>query len=337
MIIRKNEIKSFIENPGNFKMVLLYGPDNGVAKGYAKEILKNVVDDINDNFAVTKILNSSLISKPIALAEEASQVPMFGGRRCISVIDGNDKSFKAIDLYLENNIKKAFVIVIADSLGINSKLRKLCEKNQNAAVIGCYNDTPQLISNIVSSKILDNNMKIDRDALSLLVSSLGIDRNVTLNEIEKILLYKNFQGNITIEDVKNCLSDTNKHALEDLVYMAYLGEKEFCSKEFEKTLEKGINAISIVRAFLNHSVKIYNSLFLLGEKSAEEIARDRKLGVFWTKQNSFAQHLRLWNIRKIEKAIDILYKLENDVKESSKLINVLCLRGILQITFLARK
>ena len=84
--IKTSDIDRFIAKPNPAQpIVLVYGPDAGLVRERVDALVRASVDDPNDPFAFVRIEGEELSGNPARLVEEATTIPLFGGRRAVLV------------------------------------------------------------------------------------------------------------------------------------------------------------------------------------------------------------------------------------------------------------
>src|SRR6478752_243103 len=134
--LKSSEIESFVARPDPARpVVLVFGPDAGLVSERADAIVKASVDDPDDPFALVKLDGDTLASDPARLVDEATTVPLFGGRRAIRVRAGGRNFAAAVGAVLAAPLRDCRVVIEAGDLRRNAPLRDACERARNAAVI----------------------------------------------------------------------------------------------------------------------------------------------------------------------------------------------------------
>jgi len=99
--LKTGHIDSFVAKPDTARaVVLVFGPDAGLVSERVDAIVKISVDDINDPFALVRLDGDVLASDPARLIDEATTVPLFGGRRAIRVRAGSRNIVPAVEAVL---------------------------------------------------------------------------------------------------------------------------------------------------------------------------------------------------------------------------------------------
>src|SRR3989442_449636 len=87
--LKGGEIEAFLARPDPARPIaLVFGPDAGLVAERAKAILRASVDDLRDPFSLVRLEGDDLADDPMRLVDNSQTVPLFGGRRAISVRAG---------------------------------------------------------------------------------------------------------------------------------------------------------------------------------------------------------------------------------------------------------
>ena len=96
--LKTGDIDRFVARPDPARaVVLVFGPDAGLVSERVDAIVKASVDDTNDPFALVRLDGDTLASDPARLIDEATTVPLFGGRRAIRVRAGSRNIVPAVE------------------------------------------------------------------------------------------------------------------------------------------------------------------------------------------------------------------------------------------------
>ena len=190
MKISGSRINQFLRQPDpKAAAVLLFGPDQGLVRERAEELVLNVVDDPADPFRVSVLTGADIKADPPCLVDEAAQLSMTGGHRVIWVHETTDGLSRIFESYFDNTGHDNLVIVEAGTLSPQSSLRKLFEKSSHGVSIGCYEDDAMELEAVVRETLGRHGLSPTAEARDYLVENLGSDRRVTRSELEKLALY----------------------------------------------------------------------------------------------------------------------------------------------------
>src|SRR5256885_15251522 len=82
--LKASEAASFAARPDPARaVVLVFGPDAGLVSERVDAIVRASVEDPNDPFSLARLDGDAVASDPARLVDEATTVPLFGGRRAV--------------------------------------------------------------------------------------------------------------------------------------------------------------------------------------------------------------------------------------------------------------
>ena len=206
-------IKSFETNKINFdhnKLVLLYGKNEGFKNEATNNLIKNkdevakyeekeVLENIND--FIESILSKSL----------------FESEKIIIIKRVTDKILKIIDEIDLKNIEDIKIILNADNLEKKSKLRSLFEKDKKYICVPFYPDTDQTLSKLTYDFLKKKNISISPSNINLIVNKCNGDREILLNELNKIEFFNKNGKKITTEVLIKLTNLVENHSVSELV------------------------------------------------------------------------------------------------------------------------
>src|ERR1044072_4304108 len=84
--LKTSEADAFVARPDPARaVVLVFGPDAGLVSERADAIVRASVDNLDDPFSFARLDGDVIAGDPARLVDEATTVPLFGGRRAIRV------------------------------------------------------------------------------------------------------------------------------------------------------------------------------------------------------------------------------------------------------------
>ncbi len=334
MKITGQRIKSFMASPDDgLRAILIYGPDSGLVKERAEILARGRVEDLNDPFGVVEISGSELKADPARLADEASAMTLGGGGRVVRVRAATDVCKDACKSFLElGTPAEALVLIEGAELGPRSSLRKLFEGAKNAAALPCYTDDARSLPDVIRETLKPHQLTVSRDAMSLLLQSLGADRGLTRGELEKLALYKGAPGEISIDDVRAAIGDAAKTTLDDVVYAAASGDMQKLDRGLGRTFDEGVHAVAVVRAAERHFQRLHLARgHMDGGKSAQDAMKSLRPPIIFMRADQFRAQLNLWPGARLTRAFDILTQAELDCKTTALPAEAICGRALIQI------
>ena len=127
--LKTSDIDAFVARPDPARaVVLVFGPDAGLVSERVDAIIRASVDDTNDPFSLVRLDGDALASDPARLIDEATTVPLFGGRRAIRVRAGSRNIVPAVEGVLAAPLRDCRVVIEAGDLKRGAALRNVCER-----------------------------------------------------------------------------------------------------------------------------------------------------------------------------------------------------------------
>lgn len=329
------QIEPFVKSPDpKARVILIYGPDNGLMKERAATIGKTIISDLNDPFNAVTLSSDKVLEDPAILNDEAHAISMMGGARLIRITDGADKLTPGLKLYLQEPNAENLLIVEAGELGPKSSLRQLCEKAKNAAALPCYVEDERGISNLIQSELREAGHNIQSDALAWLSMAISGDRRRARSEIEKLVLYAGSTPmNISLEDAQQACGEAGAQGLDDLVYAVGNGHTEKALKSFHKLLNEGVNTVTILRVMQTHFKKLHfvQSQIQQGLQVNEAIKKLQP-PLFFKLESAFQSQLNRWSLANLNDVLMRLSDIEKQSKQTGTPVETLLAQALLSLS-----
>lgn len=308
MKIQANKVDEFISklNP-SIKGVLIYGPDTGLVLIRKNEILQKILPDYKNSLSLINITISKIKEKPTIIEEEYNSTSLFtSDKKVILIEDAENSISKTLEsIFSKPQNNDNFIIITADDLDTKSSLKKFAEYNQYFASLPCYKDDINSIMQIVNLKLKKNGFKYNVDVVKYLTESFGGNRLIILSELDKLIIYKGENKNITIDDVKACIQDNSEADLNNFINNFAMLDFDKAYKELQNLYSEGIFPVIIIRALISYFLKLQLYKYQLQNGlSFEELTT--KENIFWKQKPILNQHLQKLTIEKIN---DILFTL----------------------------
>lgn len=335
MKLAYRDIEPFVKKPNPAaRVILVYGPDNGLMKERAKSMAMSVVEDINDPFNAVTLSNEILSDDPARLTDEASAISMMGGDRLIRVESASDKMTALVKTYLENPSEAALIILEAGELSPRSSLRKLCESAKNAAAVPCYVEDERDLSRLIRETLQTEQVGIDADAIAWLATNISGDRQKVRGELNKLITYKGADKTpVTLADVRACCGEAGALALDDLVYAVAGHNSAGALQKFNQLMEEGVSFIVILRSLQTHFRKLHlTKAKIEGGDNPELAMKSLAPPIFFKQQSAFKAQLNRWSFGGISKVLQRLMDLEAQCKQTGMPVETLCAQAVLGIS-----
>ena len=312
------------------RLVLIYGPDGGLAHERAGKLVETLAGDRRDPFRVVELSAGALKEQPGRLLDEAGALPFTGGRRVVWVRDAADALTGLCTGFLDNFHGDGVVVLEAGDLPARSSLRKLAEGSNRALAVPCYHDSGAELRQVITQGLNQNGLSMEEDALAWVLAHMGSDRMVSRGEIDKLMLAMMGQKRITLADVMANLGDTASLALDDLLAAVAEGQQSRLDVLLERAFQAGETPVGIVRAALRH----FQRLHLVASQGGDlSVLRPPP---FPRQAESLRRHLSLWPLPKLSQALERLLEAEIHCKTTGLPDTIICARILGGLTGLAQ-
>lgn len=230
------------------------------------------------------------------------------------------KYIKAL-LDINNLNTNNFLIVVAGDLTAESSLKKLYANNTRLESIVCYEEENTNISTLIKNKLRENKINFTEDVINYLTYNIGKNSMYAKNELEKIILYKGENKNLTIEDVEKCTKNLTEFDLGELI-------NSFCSFQEKETFQilhnakiEGIQNTIIIRTLIKYFLQLQKMSYKVKNgKSIEEVVKEER--IFWKQISTTKQHLNKWTFEKNCLMLEKLIELEKSAKFSNNILEI---------------
>lgn len=331
--LKTSEIESFVARPDPARaVVLVFGPDAGLVSERADAIVRASVDDAADPFALVRLDGDALASDPARLIDEATTVPLFGGRRAIRVRAGGRNFVPAVEALLAAPLRDCRVVIEAGDLKKSAPLRSAIEKAKAAVAIPCYVDGEREIARLVDDEMRSAKLTLAPDAREMLIPLLGGDRRASRAELQKLILYAQGKDRVELDDVVAVVADASAQELDALVDAAFSGEKEDTERELAKAEVARIHAAAIIGAALRQCERLHVlALDVAAGSSASTIVERPQSGIHFRRKDAFAKALRAWSPERLTKVMAALGQASFGARLQSDLSGTIAHRALMTI------
>ena len=325
MKITNSQIDFYIQKIAQEKIAgcLLFGPEASIANYRFDVIAKKISPDLSDPFLVANLSKERLAADKGILADEFFSLSMLGGRKLILVKDADIAAGTALKILFEdrgfaNGVTRDrngnFILVQAGDLDKSSALRKACEDNPHFAAIACYEDDERAIKKFIESELAKRQVKSSSQAIDLLFTKCGKNRQIILAELEKIFVFLGEEKHLSLELADRLTASEAEISANEFV-MNFAAQKfDLALLQAEKLFKDGFEAITLIRFLSNYLQKLYHSKveIELENLDFEEVVKGQRL--FFKTELEFRKHLRGSSLNFLVKILQILANLEIKIK-----------------------
>ena len=306
-------IKSFEINKINFdqnKLVLLYGKN----EGFKNEVTNNL---IKDKDKIIKYEEKEVLENINDFIESILSKSLFENEKIIIIKRSTDKILKIIDEINSKNIEDIKIILNADNLEKKSKLRSLFEKDKKYICVPFYPDTDQTLSKLTYNFLKKKNILISPSNINLVVNKCNGDREILLNELNKIQYFSKNGKKITAENLTKLTNLIENHGISELIDNCLAKNKKKIVNILNENNFNNEDCILITRTFLNKAKKILRlSSEFRNNKNIDLTISSAKPPIFWKDKEIVKQQIYKWTPENIKKLIYKLNEIELLIKKN---------------------
>ena len=210
--------------PRGLKLTLLHGPEGDLVSERARRLVPTLVDDVADPFQVVRLAAEALSKDPGLLADEASAISMFGGKRVLWIDAGGRDLSTLIAGVADTLPADTSIVVEADTLRKGAPLRTLFETRPDAAAIECYAPPPASVGQMVDTEARSAGIAIAPEVREHLVGVLMSEPATARTEIAKLLLFVRDKGRLESADIDALAAGGGVTPADQLVDLALAGD-----------------------------------------------------------------------------------------------------------------
>lgn len=305
--VKPADADRFLSKPDPaIRVVLVYGSDDGLVSERAERFAKAVTGADGEHLRLDP---ATLSDNPGRLADEANAIPMFGGKRAISLrVSGNRALEGAVQAVIDAPPVDSWIIVIAGELRKTAPLRKLCESSARAAAIPAYADSERDLDRLIDEETRSAHLAIAADARSALKNLIGGDRLVSRSEVQKLCLYAADAGEIKIDDVRALIGDGGAFAQDGAVDAVADGDAAALDLGYRRLIASGIPGFVVAGAALRRFNFLQKARSALdGGDGAETIVRRAVPPIYpFSRQSAIARQMERWSPARLDRALAML-------------------------------
>ena len=312
MLLKSQELNLKKKDFFKGKIVLLYGENQDLIKDLNEQILIKFKDEqkIQKNIFEEDVIKNS--ENTINYYLNGS---LFDENKNILVIKNcSDKIIETLNK-IKNNIDEDTIIINAEILLKNSKLRQFGEYDKLAVCIPCYQETKLDIIKFLAQQLQINKIQLSEKQIEIIINSSSLKRSKIKEVIEKLNLYKNSEK-ISDQAIDEICTDMDLKKNDEIIDIL-LSKNEKNINEFISNMsnyEKNfIEIIIILRSFI---IKILDIQKNNKNLSIDEKIERYKPPIFWKDKDKIKNILKIWSTNNLEKFLSNLNIIETEFKKN---------------------
>ena len=312
MLLKSQELNLKKKDFFKRKIILLYGENQDLIK----DLNEQIIIKFKDEQKVQKnIYEEDVIKNPENTINYYLNGSLFDENKNILVIKNcSDKIIETLNK-IKNNIDENTIIINAEILLKNSKLRQFGEYDKLAVCIPCYQETKLDIIKFLAQQLQINKIQLSEKQIEIIINSSSLKRSKIKEVIEKLNLYKNSEK-ISDQVIDEICTDMDLKKNDEIIDIL-LSKNEKNINEFISNMsnyEKNfIEIIIILRSFI---IKILDIQKNNKNLSIDERIERYKPPIFWKDKDRIKNILKIWNTNNLEKFLSNLNVIETEFKKN---------------------
>jgi len=306
-------IKSFEINKINLSLnnlFLFYGKN----EGFKNEVTKNIIKNKNN---ILNYEEKEILENEDNFIENLLTKSLFDDEKIIIIKRSTDKILGIIEDLYSKKIEDIIIILNADNLEKKSKLRSFFEKDKKLVCVPFYPDNEQTLSKLAYIFFKNKNILISQANINLIINKCNGDREILINELNKIEYYSKNGKKINSQDIIKLTNLNENYSVSELVDNCLAKNKVKIINILNENNFNNEDCILIARSFLNKSKKILQlSKELEKNKNIELTISSAKPPIFWKDKEITKKQLNQWKPKNIKKLIYNLSEIELLIKKN---------------------
>ena len=323
MIIKSYEIKKNKSNLLKFNFFLMYGENLGLKKDI-KEIIKNVIQNNTSDTEIISLYQDEILENKQNFYDLIYSGSLFGNKKVITIHKATDKMFNEISDIYNKYPESIYLILFSDILEKKSKLRIFFEKEEKTICTPCYLDNEKDLEIIAITELKNNNIKLPREAINLLIEKSNSDRDNLKNEMKKIISYSLNKKNLDIYEIKSLINFSGNYKSESFINECLSGNLKQYKKIISEIYIGAINHVLLLRILSNKinrllKIKEQNNL----SNNLDSLINTCKPPIFWKEKPIVKQQLNIWNLSDLKKILSEINDTEIMCKKNPQISNAI--------------
>ena len=308
MILKSYEINKI--NKQINQLILFYGKNNGLKN----EALIALIKDENNtqNYEEKEILDNEN-----DFIENILSKSLFEKKKIIVIKRTTDKILKVIETLHSKNLEDTTIILNSDNLEKRSKLRSLFEKDKKLVCVPFYPDNDQTLSKLAYNFLSNKKISLSPSNINLIVSKCSGDREVLINELQKIEYFSKNGKKINSETISKLINLNENHSISELVDNCLAQNKKKIISILNENNFSNEDCIIIIRSFIIKAKKLLVlSKTYETNKNIDLTISSAKPPIFWKEKEITKQQIQKWKPKNIKNLIYALSEIELKIKKN---------------------
>lgn len=257
----------------NMNFHLLYGED--------KALLNKEIDDLKKKLSINEddiiYYNVESINDII---DEALTISMFSLNKfiiidCTSYLSEKKEiaNIKLLEDYFEHYNPNNYLVFVSYKDNVDSK-KRLVKLITSKGKIKKVEVTTEYLSKYINEYLIFNEYKMTSLDITYLINRIGTNINNITNELDKLMLYKIEDKQITSEDIEKLVEENIDNPIYDLVGFILKNDNSNALKLYNNFTQNGMDAAGLIPIIASQIRLLFQVKRLYNQgKSNDEIAK----------------------------------------------------------------
>lgn len=338
MKLSARDIDGFIRAPGKSAAALIYGTDAGQVRQRAAALSDAWLGANPDPMAKCELTVEQLKEDPARLADELAAMSLMCPRRVVLVREAEDAILPAIEEAVSRRSPDNYLILyVTESLPATSKLRLWAERAGDVGALPCYKDEGSGLEQFIRDTLRGYGLRAENETLRLLAHQLSGDRQIILNELEKLSLYVGDEAEfVTLEDVLASVGENNDRSFDELNAAVAGGDMVGLCRLSDRLQMEGNHGLLLVRSLMRYFLRLEHIAIKRAQgQPIEAIIEAIRPTVFFKAKPLLKAHAGRWSAEQCATALARLQRLELDSKRYGDESLTRVAQGLMEIAQLA--
>jgi DNA polymerase-3 subunit delta len=334
-VVKNYKADQFLRRlPDEIAIYLLHGSDDGLIRERSRQVVRASLGGDPDPMNLVRLNGDALSQDPGRLSDEANAGAMFGGNRAVWIeLQGRDV-MPALAPLLADPPRACRIVVQAGNLVKGSPLRTAVEQSEVAAAIECYPDGHQDLIRLIDDEAREARARIEPDVRDHLLQFLGADRQASRAEVQKLFLYAQGKGTVTIADIEEIVSSASPSFASNVVDAAFTGDEKAIERTLEDFFASGGDANALHPALLRQALSLHAARLDTDSGAGDSRVSFRGKGAAGAQ--SLERQTKLWPLARLDRLLKHLHERAALFRQEPQLAQALVVRLVWTIASMAR-
>lgn len=323
-VITENELKQQIKASEFSNLYFIYGEEKYLVKHYTNLLEKKVVDQAFSDFNLHLYDGKTVDLDDVAVAAES--LPMMSEYACLIIKDLpadslHEEEFSKLENIIRDIPETTVIIISLPTLNVNMKSssgKKImsCFEKFGSVVEFSHFSSQQLVK-LIEKGAKERGCVFGFSEANYLLTLIGDDMSVVLNELEKICAYKK-EGTVSKSDIDAVVVKSMQARVFDLTKALFANNCDTAMAILDTLFAMKEEPINILGAIVTSYVDMYRAkVYISGGMRAIDAAEDFNYRNKEFRLTNAAKTVSKYSMKQLRTFLEILSEADTTLKSSS--------------------